>query len=234
MAMVLGGVSCADEHPSSVLGTEPNSAEITRTGSIAMKLTGVDEAGNTYWLRGAEFLIQSVSDPSEPARTVSSDTDPTATAISVSLATGVYTVTLQGSWYLELQTAQGAQQVHPELDSSAVAEVTVSENQTSEVAFRFKVKRRGTLVIGIEVVFEQVDAAVGGSADAGRIDAGLDGGISSPVADAGAETDAALPTRDAGTDEEPEEADGGAEVDAGTTTPVLDAGGLDAEIVTTP
>lgn len=219
-AVIITGVGCAEEKATLDPYT-PSTSAATAPGSIAMRLVGTDAQGRAYWLRSATFTITpsggGLDAGAQGAMTVSSDDDPGADVLSVSLEPGSYDVTLQPGWYLEYQTPSGvlrAQNVR--LASAATQPVAIAADQSAELTFRFTIDDtgRGRLDIGVDV--ETVRDAGGDAAV--EVDASLpteDASIADGGLDAGLEADAG--EVDAG------EADAG-EADAGET----DAGEADA------
>lgn len=138
-------------------------------GEIGLPLTTQGASGVIYRLRNATFVIQSqyydyesseagaAGASTNPGRVVvSSETDPNARNISVSLEEGYYLVSLQSGWYLEKVTASGAQPIEATLLSGANQWVWVSRQSTSWAEYSFGVGSReiwlnGKLNIGIDV-----------------------------------------------------------------------------------
>ncbi|MET0339627.1 MAG: hypothetical protein ABW252_01425 [Polyangiales bacterium] len=241
LAVIFTGAGCAEESASVFdNATSPSTAPATAPGSIAMRLVGTDAQGRPYWLRSATFTITPAGgglDAGAGGITVSSEDDPDAETLSISLDPGSYEVTLQPGWYLEYQSASGLQRArNVRLTSQTTQPVAIAADQRAELIFRFAVddSGRGTLGIGVEV--ETVDAGVDAGAsvpDAGWvIDGGIDGGVGVEL-DAGevdaAEADAGAP--DAGDEvPEPDAGDEGAALDdAADIGPDGDSFGGDAE-----
>ena len=227
-AVMLGSASCAEEK--ATLGETPDPSLVGETGSLSMALTGFDDQGRQYWLRSAEFVIGPVDDSgsddgASPPTTISTETDPLAESVSVSLLPGVYDVTLQGQYYLEYQTPQGVRRAdNVTLLSNPTQRALVTANQGTQLLFRFAVDEsgRGELTIGIDVETRN-DAGAPADAGVGTPDGGLAGGLDGGM-DGGVGLDAGLVdagAADAAADAGPADAgdilsDAGAAVDAGT------------------
>jgi hypothetical protein len=245
-AVVLGSASCAEEKAN--LGENPDPSTVGELGSLSMALTGFDAQGRQYWLRDAEFVVGPATYPgfdggASPPLTISTDSDPLAESVSVSLLPGLYDVTLQGQYYLEYQTPNGIRRADGvTLLSTPTQQATITANQATQLVFRFAVDEsgRGELTIGIDVEQRSdagadggvvaPDGGVAGGLDGG-LDAGLDGGVvdaevpdaevaDASVADAGA-TDTDAGDADGGTD------DAGAPSDADVAEP----GDADVDVI---
>jgi hypothetical protein len=153
-------------------------------GQMALPLTTQGASGVTYRLRDATFVIQpqyyiydsaaagaggSVGGAGGNPGTVivSSETDPDATNISVSLEEGYYYVNLSPGWHLEKVTSAGAEPVEATLLSGEYQWVYISRQSSSWAEFSFGIGSReiwlnGQLNIGIDV-----QETPGGSGGAG-------------------------------------------------------------------
>jgi hypothetical protein len=155
-------------------------------GQMALPLTTQGASGVTYRLRDATFVIQpefyyytgsagngsggngSAGVGGNPGTViVSSETDPDATNISVSLEEGYYYVNLTPGWHLEKVTSAGAEPVEATLLSGEYQWVYVSRQSSSFAEFSFGIGNRavwlnGQLNIGIDV-----QETPGGSGGAG-------------------------------------------------------------------
>ena len=147
MLVLLGVVGCAsDGGPHEDTETKPSESEI---GNLSLSLTGTDSQGRVYRLRNAEFVVSSgpywgewpgVSyDGGTPFSTVvSTESDPDADTIRLRLVPGEYTVRLQGTWYVERLTPDGAERVQRVvLLSEPYQYAYVYHNSAFRVAFRF-------------------------------------------------------------------------------------------------
>jgi hypothetical protein len=167
------------------------------TGTLNLPLSTVGSSGTEYRLRDAVFVISpdywSCSPGGTggamsaggagtggggivcpPVVTVSSETDPAASAISVSLERGYYVVELQPGWRMEKIEGGMASDVEAQLLSSASQWTYVSERSTTWLEYQFGIGDRelwfnGDLNINIRV-FENPSevgsfggTAVGGS-----------------------------------------------------------------------
>jgi hypothetical protein len=169
-------------------GTGGREGEPEVTGRMNLPLTTQGSSGTSYRLRNATFVIQSQdyyyaddgavgiggsSDVAIPFISVSSETDPSAANISVSLPEGYYHVRLGSGWSLEKGTAAGPQIVEATLLSGATQWVYVSRQSTSYAEFSFGIGSKeiwldGKLNIGIDVQ----EAAAGSSGASGSAGAG--------------------------------------------------------------
>ncbi|MET0794032.1 MAG: hypothetical protein ABW061_21100 [Polyangiaceae bacterium] len=139
------------------------------TGEMRLPLTTQGASGATYRLRNATFLVQNQNDyyygnweagaggaDNSGSTTVSSETDPNAKNISLSLEEGYYIVQLKPGWHLEKSSSAGAQTVEATLLSGATQWVYVSRQSTSWAEFSFGIGGReiwlnGKLNVGIDV-----------------------------------------------------------------------------------
>lgn len=128
-----------------------------KLGQLALPLVTQGASGVTYHLRDATFAIHhynytydygypamggSASGGSGPVGgdeviTVSSETNPAAQTISVSLEEGDYYVELLPGWHFEKETAMGAVAVDATLLSGQTQWVWVSRQTTSFAEFQF-------------------------------------------------------------------------------------------------
>ena len=140
-------------------------------GQMALPLTTQGASGVTYRLRDATFVIQpqylllrecrqcrgsAGAGGTQVPVIVSSETDPDATNISVSLEEGYYYVNLSPGWHLEKVTSAGAEPVEATLLSGEYQWVYVSRQSSSWAEFSFGIGSRaiwlnGQLNIGIDV-----------------------------------------------------------------------------------
>jgi hypothetical protein len=124
----------------------------SHVGSLQMDLEGTASSGVRYRLRAATFDISGTSQA-----TVSSETNPSATSISLELKAGTYLIDLEPGWYLEREQDGGFAQVRAFLLSDNPAPFTIADQQTTTVQYRFSAGDDavaigdGRLVIGIDV-----------------------------------------------------------------------------------
>jgi len=175
---VVGLVGCS--------GSGGQDGQSTAIGQIGLPLTTQGASGVTYRLRNATFVVQNEyryydSDsyaagaggtPGTPGTiSVSSETDPNARNISLSLEEGYYNVRLASGWRMEKVGSSGSQTVEATLLSGANQWVYVSRNGTSWAEFSFGIGGRqlwlnGKLNIAIDVQ-EVAGASQGGAAGDG-------------------------------------------------------------------
>jgi len=142
-------------------------------GKMSLPLTTQGSSGTTYRLRDATFVVQSQylyddlgvgglsnsgggGPVAPPSVIVSSETDPDATNISLSLEEGYYLVNLRDGWRLEKTTSAGTETVEATLLSGSTQWVYVSRQYTSWAEFSFGIGSReiwlnGQLNIAIDV-----------------------------------------------------------------------------------
>jgi len=145
-----------------------------RAGTIALSLAAHGPAGTEYRLRDASFEISAYDGYSteggaegrEPL-TVSSEDDPNATSISVSVEEGYYGVRLKPGWRLEKSDGGNVTDVQATLLSSETQGVYVYRRSSTTVAYEFGLGERSiwfngklNIMIGVR---EQPDGGVGGS-----------------------------------------------------------------------
>ena len=163
-------------------GSGGRDGESTALGQMSLPLTTQGASGVTYRLRNATFVVQSEfydyeygnagagGSPANPGRrTVSSETDPNARNISLSLEEGYYRVELLPGWRMEKTSSSGSQPVEATLLSGASQWVYVSRQYTSYAEYSFGIGGReiwlnGKLNIAIDV---QEVPGVGGAGGAG-------------------------------------------------------------------
>ena len=153
-------------------------------GQMKLPLTTQGSSGATYRLRDATFVVQSPysgvggwgaaggpGGPGGPGRVVvSSETDPDATNISLSLEEGYYNVQLLDGWRMEKTSSSGTETVETTLLSGSSQSVYVSRQYTSWAEFRFGIGAReiwlnGQLNIAIDV--QETPGGTGGAGGAG-------------------------------------------------------------------
>jgi hypothetical protein len=124
------------------------------TGQIGLSLVGQAENGTAFRLRNAAITVAG------PAGTLtfSTEDDPDRTAIVERLATGAYSVGLDGSWRLEQLAADGAATpVTASLLSPNPQAFTIAADAVTRVALRFGVPGgevelgEGDLELGVDV-----------------------------------------------------------------------------------
>lgn len=109
-----------------------------KTGTLRMALTGQSN-GITYRLRSATFDIAGPN-----TTTLDSETNPDATVLTATLATGGYSITLHDGWYLERLDGASFVQVQATLLSPSIQPFTIVASQTTTVTYRFSTD--GTIV----------------------------------------------------------------------------------------
>jgi hypothetical protein len=166
-------------------------------GEMALPLTTQSSSGTNYRLRDATFVVRSQYSDWASAGSggstgpstivVSSETDPNAKNITLSLEEGYYNVSLQPGWRMETFTQypgqpEKAQTVEATLLSGSSQWVWVSRQSTSWAEFSFGIGGRevwlnGKLNLGIDV---QENPGAGGAPDIGvggyGGDVGIEGG----------------------------------------------------------
>jgi hypothetical protein len=152
-------------------GNEPGE----RAGQLALPLVTQGASGVTYRLRDANFTIRNLGigggagsggGSSPPGITVSSETDPDAPTISVSVEEGPYYVELLPGWHFEQITPTGAVPVEATLLYGQTQYVYVARRSTSFAEFQFGLGGReiwlnGDLNIGV-VLYED-PSEIGGT-----------------------------------------------------------------------
>jgi len=162
------------------------------TGSLNLPLSTVGSSGSEYRLRDAVFVISpdywscypggsggamstagsssggSGSTPCPPPVTVSSETDPAASAISVTLERGYYVVELLPGWRMEKIEGGITSDVEAQLLSPASQWTYVSERSTTWLEYQFGIGDRelwfnGDLNINIRVFEDPSEIGYGGS-----------------------------------------------------------------------
>jgi len=174
-------------------GSGGRDTESAALGQMSLPLTTQGASGVTYRLRNATFVVQSQfydyeygdagaggSAGTPGRRVVSSETDPNARNISLSLEEGYYRVELLPGWRMEKTSSSGSQPVEATLLSGANQWVYVSRQYTSWAEYSFGIGGReiwlnGKLNIAIDV---QEMPGVGG-------EGGVGGAIELPAAGMG-------------------------------------------------
>jgi hypothetical protein len=160
-------------------GNEPGE----RVGQLALPLVTQGASGVVYRLRDATFTIRSLGNSGwagsgsggssgAPPITVSSETDPDAPTISVSVEEGQYYVELSPGWHFEKITPEGAVPVEATLLYGETQWVWVSRRSTSFAEFQFGLGGReiwlnGDLNIGVVLYEDPSEIGYGGSAGSG-------------------------------------------------------------------
>lgn len=161
------------------------------TGSLNLPLSTVGSSGSEYRLRDAVFVISpdywscypggsggamstagttsggSGGIPCPPVVTVSSETDPTASAISVTLERGSYVVELLPGWRMEKIEGGITSDVEAQLLSPSSQWTYVSERSTTWLEYQFGIGDRelwfnGDLNINIRVFEDPSEIGYGG------------------------------------------------------------------------
>jgi hypothetical protein len=147
-------------------------------GTLTLPLGSHGPSGTEYRLRDAVFQISSdyyyYEDPSGEGGagssghtyTVSSEDDPTASSISISVERGYYYVQLLPGWRMEKVEGGDASEVEATLLSGATQWVYVSPRSSSWVDYSFGIGGReiwlnGDLNVGVQV-YEDPDEYYGG------------------------------------------------------------------------
>ena len=183
------------------------------TGTLNLPLSTVGSSGTEYRLRDAVFVISpdywscypmgtggsmstagttsggSTGTVCPPPITVSSETDPTATSISVTLERGSYTVDLLPGWRMEKIEGGMTSDVEAQLLSPATQWTWVTERSTTWVEYQFGIGGRelwfnGDLNINIRV-FEDPSEIYGGFGGSGFGGGSMGGSGPIPVAGTG-------------------------------------------------
>jgi hypothetical protein len=137
-----------------------------------LPLTTTSEAGATYYLGNANFLVRDAQ--GAPVVTLSSeDEEPDAPTISADLDVGSYTVELLAGWALRRVVNGEPMVVAATLASPAVVEVSVEEQEESTVLFEFVVGPDGTTgpqgSLGIGIAVREGAACGNGLVDEGEV-----------------------------------------------------------------
>jgi len=155
-------------------------------GTLSLPLVNNGASGTTYRLRDATFEITSNGyysygaggAPDATSVLVSSEDNPNASAISVSLERGSYNVTLRPGWRLEKQVGAGYEPVDATLLSAAAQWVYVCPHASTTAEYQFGIGGRaiwfnGDLNIQIHV-YENPSEYYGGAGATGVAGAGPD------------------------------------------------------------
>jgi hypothetical protein len=184
MAMLVGAMGCEELGTAATLPTSPDVNEEQKPSGIALSLVATDSQGRTYRLRDASFVITPYywwsADGGVPSpQTLSTETHPEATRMSVRLLPGEYVVALQGNWYIERVTANGVERVQKVvLLSQQTQYAYVSDGWYANVEFRFGVD-------GDLIDFRHGDLHVDVVVELPGDRSGFDAGTSYPYGDAG-------------------------------------------------
>jgi hypothetical protein len=170
-ALIASACSSASDEP-------PKEQEF---GTLGLPLSTEGSSGVTYRLRDATFRVRSYDAYYEgdggsgswtpTVTTVSSEDDPDAATIALSVPAGDQQVTLQPGWRLERVTETGTETIEATLLSGSTRWLWVRPHATSFAEFRFGVGGReiwfnGQLNIGIDVA-EDPDEYYGTAGDSG-------------------------------------------------------------------
>lgn len=148
-------------------------------GTIALPLGAYASSGTRYRLRNATFLIETAyyygegGSSNQPATiVVSSEDDPDADSINLSVEQGYYRVRLQPGWHMEKQADGSFSEVEAQLLSGNEQWVYVSPRSTSWARYNFGIGGRevwfnGNLNIDINVYEDPNDYYGNGSAGEG-------------------------------------------------------------------
>jgi hypothetical protein len=144
-------------------------------GTIGLPLGAYASSGTRYRLRNATFVIQNSDNygyggegGTPDVIVVSSEDDPDADSINLSVERGSYSITLQSGWHMEQEAEDGSfNEVEALLLSNSTQWVYVSPRSTAWTRFNFGIGDRevwfnGNLNIDI-TVYEDPDDYYGGS-----------------------------------------------------------------------
>ena len=160
-------------------------------GQLALPLVTQGASGVSYRLRDATFTIRNLGggwggsgaggSSGAPPITVSSETDPDASTISLSVEEGQYYVELAPGWHFERITPEGAVPVEATLLWGQTQYVYVSRLSTSFAQFQFGLGDReiwlnGNLNIGV-VLYEDPSELSGGGGVGGAAPGGFGGSV---------------------------------------------------------
>jgi hypothetical protein len=174
LCLVAAGASIA------ACGSSGEPAHEGALGQLALPLTTQGPSGVSYHLRHATFVIrpntyyhggEAGAGDGDNTVTVSSDDQPDAKSLTVSLEQGTYTVQLLPGWSFEKEGPNGAEPVVATLLSSATQWVWISPQSTSWAEYQFGIGDRaiwlnGKLNIDI-AVYETPSQYYGGAGDTG-------------------------------------------------------------------
>ncbi|HYP75023.1 MAG TPA: hypothetical protein VER12_03675 [Polyangiaceae bacterium] len=179
-------------------GSGGSDGQVKETGQIALPLSTPGPGESTYRLRHATFVIQNQyqyfnpsygeagagGTTSDGAIIVSSETNLSATNISVSLEEGYYNVTLQPGWTMEqvFPNNDMGHRITATLLSGESQWVWVSRQSTSWAEFNFGIGSRGLwfngkLNISISVQESPGAGGEGGSGEGGSGEGGSAGEV---------------------------------------------------------
>lgn len=142
MMMALG-TSCVDDVKEPT--EDQPGDEQASIGGVSLSLVATDSQGRTYRLRNATFTILPyyyywATDGGAEVQTLSTESNPTASRLSVRLLPGQYLVSLGGDWYVERTTESGVERVQKVVLLSQAEQYTyVSEGRYTDLEFRFGV-----------------------------------------------------------------------------------------------
>jgi hypothetical protein len=197
MLMGLGLASAAAMTACSSGGANPSSEE---TGILSVPLSTHGPSGAEYRLRDAVFEIRSEYDyyddyaigglgPSGNTYTLSSEDDPSASSLSISVERGYYYVRLLPGWHMEKVESGGATVVEANLLSPATQWLYVNARSTSWIEYQFGIGDRalwfnGNLNINVQV-YEDPSQYYGDEGGAGDSGVGGSGGFAGAPQGAG-------------------------------------------------
>jgi hypothetical protein len=174
-------------------GCSGNDHNTEEQGTLRVPLSTQGPSGTTYRLRDATFEIRpeyyyysnagGEGGSASEVNTVSSETDPEASAISVSLERGYYYVQLRPGWRMEKVEDGVATDVEATLLSSSTQWVYVASHSTSWLEYQFGIGDRalwfnGNLNLQIQV-YEKPSDLYGGGGEGG-VGGGFNGSAGSP------------------------------------------------------
>lgn len=131
-------------------------AELEPQATGRLRLPLVTSEGSIFRLRAASFAIRNAS--STTVATLDSESDPTATELSVELSPGPYAVTLDPGWFLERLSDDGAEVVNAALVTPNPAHLDVRDELVTELVYTFATTDgvvtlgSGALSISVDVV----------------------------------------------------------------------------------
>jgi len=170
-------------------GSGGHEGESKALGQIGLPLTTQGASGVTYRLRHATFVVQNQyydygygeagagGTNSNPGTVVvSSETNPNASTISLSLEEGYYYVRLLPGWNMEKATPSGAQSVEATLLSGENQWVYISRQNTSYAEYSFGIGGREIWLNGkLNIAIDVQEAAGAGGGSAGAPEGGYSG-----------------------------------------------------------
>ncbi len=132
----------------------------SQIGTVSVKLVGTSTSGASYRLRNGEFTVTGAA-----AAAFSTESDPDAASIAVTLPPGAYELGLADGWYLEKLVGGAYSQVNATLTSANPSPFSITSQSTTGVVLQFssdgEIIQMGDGTLDVSINVDDLNCAVG-------------------------------------------------------------------------